>query len=250
MVALRDVIVLLHEVEGPINLGSVMRIMANTGFSCLRFSGPLQGDELDVRRFALNARDGLVSAQKCDDLDRLLQGTDVVIGFSARQPWADHSQLDMTALLDTVHSARAQGLTVGLLFGNEARGLSNDDLARCTHRIFFPTAAAFPSVNLSHAVLLALWPIYQSTRADSEQAPPPDLINHDQRRQLVNKLLDFVDAMAFTEKPIPEGLRHEFEVMIHHGDWTTRQWQLWMALFNKAASRYRAMTKKLETRPT
>ena len=47
--------VLLHEVEGPINLGAICRAMANTGFSKLRYCGRLDGKASATARFAVHA---------------------------------------------------------------------------------------------------------------------------------------------------------------------------------------------------
>lgn len=65
-------------------------------------------------------------------------------------------------------SAAAQTRSVrhlGLVFGNEADGLSNEELADCDAYVRIPASQRQPSLNLSHAVVVLLARLY------SEQDP-------------------------------------------------------------------------------
>ena len=64
---------------------------------------------------------------------------------------------------------------VALLFGNEAHGLSNADLARCQYVITIPTDSAYTSLNLASAVQIMA---YELRMASLNTAPePPELID-------------------------------------------------------------------------
>ena len=57
---------------------------------------------------------------------------------------------------------RAIGSTgCGILFGGEAKGLTNDDIAPCRYHPYGPTNPGFTSLNLSQAVLLAAYEWYK-----------------------------------------------------------------------------------------
>ncbi len=49
---------------------------------------------------------------------------------------------------------------LGLIFGNEADGLSNEELAACDAYVRIPAAQRQPSLNLSHAVAVLLSRLY------------------------------------------------------------------------------------------
>jgi tRNA/rRNA methyltransferase len=51
----------------------------------------------------------------------------------------------------------AQGHKCGVLFGGEAKGLHNDDIALADHVITAPLNPAFSSLNLAQAVLIVAW---------------------------------------------------------------------------------------------
>ena len=152
-----DFHVLLHQVEGPINLGAVCRAMANTGFQNLAFTGPLEASEGQARKFALHARNILEAVPKKNDLLELTQGIDLVFGFTPRNPSEDGRGLDLDGFHQQVTKARQQGKSIGLLFGNEARGLENADLVQCHYRVALPTNETYVSMNLSQAVMVVLW---------------------------------------------------------------------------------------------
>ncbi len=56
---------------------------------------------------------------------------------------------------------------LGLVFGNEADGLSNDELAACDGYVRIPASQRQPSLNLSHAVAVLLARLY----ADNDPGP-------------------------------------------------------------------------------
>lgn len=236
--------ILLARVEGPINLGLIARAMANTGFGRLHFSGPLRGDEEPARRFAVHAGGLLARAERAGDLDELVRPCDRIVGFTPRLPWADGRDLPFEELGATVARWTAEGRRTGLLFGNEAHGLNNEELARCDRRVALPTSADYPSMNLAMAVAGALWPVRLALLASEGSrvaAPRVALVDGSRKDLLARKLNGLVDAMDFLGDDDPDGIRQELELIFRGREWTEREWRLLIALFNKAASRYRAL---------
>ena len=62
-------------------------------------------------------------------------------------------------------AARRDVGTLGLVFGNEADGLSNDELATCDAQVRIPASVRQPSLNLSHAVAVLLSGMYAEDTA-------------------------------------------------------------------------------------
>ena len=240
--------VLLHQVEGPVNLGSVCRAMANTGFANLAFSGDLQGDEGEARKFALHAVSILEGARKCSTLDGLTDGLDVVFGFSPRAPWPDGRNLDLDAFHTRFAQGLAAGLSQGLLFGNEARGLRNKDLATCHYRVALPTHEGYASMNLAQAVLVVLWEILRRQEAGLQTAGAPDLdrANPKQMTALLNNIHDFLATIEFLNPQNPDHIWQEVMPLFKARQWTQREVTLLHAVFAKGRSRYRAMQRRYE----
>jgi len=233
--------VLLYGIEGPINLGSICRAMANTGFRTLRFHGELKGTEKEVRNFAVHAKDILRASERCEDLDDLLTGREVIFGFTPRNPWEDGKGLDMDGFHEIFARALAEERQIGLLFGNEKRGLENAQLARCTYRVALPTSESYASMNLAQAVLVALWELrrrHDATHSQVGQAPP-EWVDPEAKTVLMANIREFLDEIAFFNPQNPDLIWNEIQAMLGGRDWRPRELELLHAIFGKAHSRYR-----------
>lgn len=237
--------VLLHEIEGPVNLGSVCRAMANTGFQRLRFSGLLEKDDFEARKYAVHARDILDLAEHAADLDGLINGLDVVFGFSPRRPQEDGHNLTLDQFHEHYEKAQSQGKQIGLMFGNEARGLTNQQLAWCHFRVSLPTHETYASMNLAQAVLVVLWEISRTNVCQDIEAPP-DIAGPAEHKVLLENLRGFLDEMAFLNPQNPEHLWQEIVPIFRNREWTAREMTLLHGIFGKCKSRHKALKKKLE----
>src|SRR5208283_1156241 len=52
---------------------------------------------------------------------------------------------------------------VAIVFGNEVNGLEREDLALCHEFISIPSSAAFPSLNISHAVMIVAYNLFRAS---------------------------------------------------------------------------------------
>ena len=277
--------VLLHQVEGPINLGSVCRAMANTGFSRLAYTGDLARDDFQARRFALHATDLLEQARHAGAFQELVSGTDVLFGFSPRQPWPDGRNLNLDQFQTRYREAQEEGRSIGLLFGNEAHGLANQHLAHCSYRVALPTHEDYPSLNLSHAVMVVLWECHRHARKDRpmpaapkpaapmpavpmpaapkpaapEPAAPvpaapvpaatqPERAEAVEKEALIQNLREYLGEIDFLNPQNPDHLWMEILPIFKVRDWTKREITLLLAIFGKGMSRYKALKKRLKAR--
>ncbi len=74
-----------------------------------------------------------------------------------------------------IHQQTAQGMQTGLVFGCEANGLSNDDIAMCHGIVTIPLNPNFTSLNLSQAVLLLCWEWWRQSPDMALSPIPPDI---------------------------------------------------------------------------
>ena len=56
---------------------------------------------------------------------------------------------------------RKKGLKIGIMFGPEASGLSNEDLSYSNSIIQIPTSKKFSSMNLSHSMTIICYEIFK-----------------------------------------------------------------------------------------
>ncbi len=145
-----DVIVLLSRPSEAGNVGAACRAMKNMGLSRLRIVAPAK--EMDgavIRARAVHAAELWDGAEFFDDLGTATADCSLVVGTTRRQRKRKALTLTPRELAETL--APRSG-TAAILFGNERTGLEAAELAYCHLASHIPTAAAFPSLNLSHAV--------------------------------------------------------------------------------------------------
>ncbi|GAB1544719.1 RNA methyltransferase [Scytonema sp. NUACC21] len=158
--ALGLVRIILVEPAGPMNVGSVARVMKNFGFNHLVLVNP-QCDPLsaEARQMAVHAKDVLESALSVETLPEALQGCTRAIATTARvRYWDSPLENPRTALPWLLENSEQ---STALIFGREDRGLSNEELNYAQRFIRIPTSSSYPSLNLATAVALCCYELAQ-----------------------------------------------------------------------------------------
>jgi TrmH family RNA methyltransferase len=133
------------------NVGAACRAMKTMGFASLAVVlGPLIDPE-QAGVLAHHARDVLEGALFCTDLEQAIGGASLVAGTTRRRG-RDRKYFALFPEQFAERAASVAAGTVAVLFGNEDTGLTDAELARCHLAVTIPSAPAFPSLNLSHAV--------------------------------------------------------------------------------------------------
>ena len=162
---------------GPLyggNVGSVCRAMTNMGLSDLALVDPRPLDMNEARMMACHAGHILESMGEFPDLAAAVADCGTVWGTSARMGlYRQHARTPREWAPDIL-AAVAKG-KVALVFGREDNGLSNEELALCTHIIQIPTTEAHKSINLAQAVMICCYELYAAAglyEPPGEKAPP------------------------------------------------------------------------------
>jgi tRNA/rRNA methyltransferase len=236
---LKDIHVLLSRIEGAVNLGFIARSMANTGFSSLSYIGTVSKNNKTALKYALTASDILASARHADSFRSLVSDSDVVIAFTPRDPFTA-PPLAFEDLKSYVEDTLADGLSVGLMFGNEAHGLNNEEISLCTKRVSLPTSENFPSMNLAQAVMVVLWELRKSKPQKKPDTVYADCETIDILRDRLNEYLELIE---YFNKQNPAGIRHEINHMIQRGRLTKREAELLLSIISKSISRHTFFSK-------
>ncbi|MDI9529619.1 MAG: RNA methyltransferase [Candidatus Cloacimonadota bacterium] len=138
------------------NVGAVARIMNNFGFTSLRIVGsvPKKNDFY----LAMHSEHILEEAQVFDSLKDASADLDRLIAFSRRVGRYKPVDLNPPQMAD--YCAKIPKLEIGLVFGRETFGLTDEEADLCPLRCHIPANPAFPSINLAQAVTIALWQIH------------------------------------------------------------------------------------------
>ena len=159
-----EFVVVLVEPLIPGNIGSVARSMSNFGLSELRLYKPCDlGD--DAYRFAKHGRFILENMKITDSLDEAFEGLDLIIGTSGAKTDSQKKFLrqPVTPKEFTEHVKDMEG-KIGLVFGREDQGLSNDELSKCDILVTIPTHEINPIMNLSQAATVMFYELFSADK--------------------------------------------------------------------------------------
>lgn len=170
---LANIRIVLTRTSHPGNIGAAARAMKTMGLSQLYLVTPAVFPNSQADAMAAGAADVLAQARVCGTLAEALADTTLALGLSARRR-------DIVTEVLTPPEAASQALThaqaapVALVFGNEANGLSNEELSLCQGLVTINANPDYSSLNLAAAVQVLCYEVRQHWLAHASW-PQPDL---------------------------------------------------------------------------
>ncbi len=167
---------------GPLyggNVGSVCRAMANTGFGDLAIAAPRPLNVNEAHMMACHAAHLFDDRGEFASLAEAVADCGMVVGTTARLGlYRQHSCSPRDVAPDILRAA-VSGKTA-IVFGREDNGLSNDELALCTHVVRIPTTERYASLNIAQAAMVCCYEVFVAANtyeAPEEKSPlaPSDL---------------------------------------------------------------------------
>jgi TrmH family RNA methyltransferase len=165
--------VVLVEPTDPVNIGGVIRSMANTGFLNLRLVKPVGFDPWHIIGIAHYTQHIVDATQVFETLPEAIGDRQLVIGLTGRHHRVERNAQPLNEAIDQIKNAARAGQSVALVFGREDWGLSNEMLDACHAVTTIPTNPAYPSLNLAQATLLVLYQLFQRASGEQQAYRPP-----------------------------------------------------------------------------
>ena len=188
--------VILVEPGTPGNIGATARVLKTTGIERVILVNPGNWDTLEARKLAHGSGDILDRIQVFPNLKTAIADCHLVVGTTHREG----RTRDLISTPDRVVSQLAQQIhhrRIALVFGREKDGLWQEELKLCHQLLRFPTAVTYPSLNLSHAVLLLTYQLY-SAIAPAQPKPQLDLATSSQLEQMYTNIQQALSSIGFT----------------------------------------------------
>jgi tRNA/rRNA methyltransferase len=162
--------IVLVEPQLAENIGMAARAMANFGLSTLRLVSPRGGwPKKGAHAAASGAQPILESAGLFGTAGEAVADCRFVLATTARPRDQMKRVLGPQEALGEAARRAGAGERVGILFGRERTGLTNDEVSLADAILTFPVEPRFASLNLAQAVLLAA---YEWRRAFTGPALP------------------------------------------------------------------------------
>jgi len=168
-----QVAIVLVEPTDPVNIGGVIRAMANTGFLNLRLVRPVGFDSRKVIGVAHYTQHIVEATQQFDSLPEAVNDRHLVIGLTGKHLRLKRNALPLRAALGRILEAASSGQAVAIVLGREDSGLSITALDACHMVTTIPTNPVYPSLNLAQATLLVLYQLFQHAGGEDQAYRPP-----------------------------------------------------------------------------
>jgi TrmH family RNA methyltransferase len=165
--------VVLVETTDVVNVGGVVRVMANTGFLELRLVRPVGFDPWHVGGIAHYTQHIVEVAAQFDSLEAAVADRHYVLALTGRHHRVKRNEQAFLVAMESVAAAARDGQRVALVFGREDNGLSNGMLDACHAVTTIPTNPAYPSLNLAQAALLVLYQLFERADGLAQAYRPP-----------------------------------------------------------------------------
>lgn len=147
------------------NIGMVARAMLNCALVDLRLVQPRDGWPNDVAYKTASGADVVLdNARVFDSTEDAIADLGHVFATTARARDMSKDVLTPRGAAQEMCEQRAQSVQCGVLFGKEAVGLHNDDIALADSILMVPLNPGFTSLNLAQAVLLMGYEWFQAAQ--------------------------------------------------------------------------------------
>ncbi|MCR9191212.1 MAG: RNA methyltransferase [Gammaproteobacteria bacterium] len=148
--------IILVATTHPGNIGSAARAMKTMGLSRMYLVNPNLNPYRKAHELASGAYDILESAVICQTLEEAIQGCHLICGTSARP--RDLALPGLTpAEAATLIKKQPENMEIGLVFGREHAGLTNEELLLCHYHLHIPSNPEFSSLNLAQAIQIVAY---------------------------------------------------------------------------------------------
>jgi len=199
---LDNISIVLVDTKTPANIGAVARCMMNTGLSHLILVDPPKDRKGDAQKLAAGAEAILAAAVTCDSLEKAVADHHLVIGTSRHKGKQRKNMRSPRVQAELVMPLLANN-RAAFVFGNEVNGLTNQELSLCHELIAIPSADAFPSLNLSHAVMIVAYELFLAAGA-SLSASLTSLAAGADAEQFYRHLQETLQNIGFLDEEQPD----------------------------------------------
>ena len=140
------------------NIGFVARAIKNFNIKHLRIVNPkCNWPNHKALATSVGAKDILKSTKVYNSIEKSIGDLDIIFASTSRIRRINKKIISILDLKNKVKKKRK----IGILFGPESSGLSNDEISYADYLVKIPTNKKFSSLNLSHSAIIFCFEIFQ-----------------------------------------------------------------------------------------
>lgn len=231
---LNNVFIVLVEPKNPGNIGSVARAMKNMGIRHLRLVNPVEYKNIDEqKKMGYRSQEIIKNCREFDTLSKALSDISCVfLATSKKGKWKrDFVSPSKSAkiILQKIKKEK-----IALVFGREDSGITIDESQLANYFIRIPSAVDYPSLNLSQAVMVVVYEIFNQIGNINEQIQLPKMAKKVEFERLTDNIWGLMKSLEFREED--KGLFHRsLKRALNRTRWTNAD----IAVFDRACKQVR-----------
>ena len=172
------------------NIGSVARAIKNFNIKKLRLVNPrCNWPNQKALATSVGAKDILTSAKIYNSIEKSIEDLNIVFASTSRIRKVNKKIISILDLKKKIKKKQK----IGIIFGPESSGLSNDEVSNADYLVKIPTNKKFSSLNLSHSAVIFCFQIFQYF-LDKKIFYKPNYKSPLAKKSEVNKFLNFIIA--------------------------------------------------------
>jgi tRNA/rRNA methyltransferase len=234
--------VVLVSPRNPLNIGAVVRAMANFGFSHLTVVAPYEPHWREARS-AIGAPELLANARETSTLSDAVRDSTLVLGtgtLTHRKPEQPVIRLDHLAPVITREFESHANISI--VFGPEKHGLTREDLSWCQHIVEIPTDSRQPSMNLGQAAAVILYELsIRSSLSSATPYPPITAVTPRPTSGNLDVLADLIQQVMLASNYSPRNMQaanaHDIRLMLRRLALTPADQRRALGLFRRILRR-------------
>ena len=211
------------------NIGSVAMAMKNMGLSRLVVVNGCSPLHPNAYKLASGAEDILERAEEFFTLREAISEMGCVVGTTSRGGKERHPLLKPGTLAKRLIPLSLKN-SIGLMFGSEKEGLTNEELSLCQLYVRIPSMESFASLNLAQAVMVLCYELFQASSEIPKQ--PIQLAQAEQLERMLEHMEKTLIQIGFLDSNHPKRIirvlrklfgrsqMDEREVQILQGIWS------------------------------
>ena len=197
--SLKNIYFILIRPQMGENIGSVARAIKNFNIKHLRIVNPrCNWPNNKAIATSVGAKDILKSAKIYNSLEKSIGDLDIIFASSSRIRKVNKKIITVSNMKIKIK----RGKKIGILFGPEASGLSNDEINCANYLVKIPSNKKFSSLNLSHSAIIfcfELFKIFKKKKNRFNSGYKSSLATKSEVNKFLNFLVKNLDQKGFLQ---------------------------------------------------
>ncbi|MFC2125270.1 tRNA/rRNA methyltransferase [Bacteroidota bacterium] len=177
----------------PENVGASARAIKTMGFANLRLINPCEYKEGKAQWVAHGSKEILENAEVFNCFDDAIKDLDFIVGTTSKKRRTNQDYYYPDHLKEVISNKVGSIAKVGIVFGREESGLSNEELKQCDLISSIRLIEPYPSLNLSQSVMLYAYELSQLKTKASRSRKTVEREGLHALKDKVTRILDIIE---------------------------------------------------------